>query len=173
MVTFCALNTSSEQIALEVQMESPLPYDTKWWEIPIVIENNKLYSGVWKIKSVSEDRTVICCHDWNNSLEEAKKNNNPVFPFIVTCDKTIAAGIQIKAYSYQPDLPSFVKLAPALFMRTRCNIFSVSKVDTVEQTFEADAYFECRICDIGETMEVDHVETVLKIYGILGTNSIA
>jgi hypothetical protein len=143
------------------------------WDTPLLIEHHKIFSGLWNISKIDPERRTVYCIPGGDSALTVEEPRAPFYPFIVS--RSISAGLIISSIADAEVSESKVKptpkvsVAPPLTLRVRGSILSINKVDTVEQTFESDVFFECRLCHISTIDDLPAVETVLLIYGLHGT----
>lgn len=90
----------------------------------------------------------------------------PVYGWSVRITGDEHAPIIVCKNEHDENLPTTICMAPPLVLKLRSNIFSINKVDTVEQTFVADIFFECRLWSISEVDNQSHVEEMLAVYGL-------
>jgi hypothetical protein len=166
-VVLCAVIEENNESLLEITLNGPLPA-TATWETLLLVEYHAKYSGVWKIRRVSGDRMTVTCLTTEGKLGET----TPHYSYAVS--RTESCGLAVGPNATQEVMASAkakVSIAPPLCLKVRGTILSVSKVDTVEQTFTADVSFECRLRGISTMDNLASVESLLSAYGLINTKT--
>lgn len=159
-VLICKINA---EMLLEITLSSPIPPQANCETPPLLIENHNCFSGLWKIKKHGDEPCTVICYPIGGTLGES----TPHYPYSVT--RSDRCGLTIGPLIKQVNGLTKISFAPPLCIKVRGTVLSVSKVDTVEQTFQADVSFECRLRGISTVENSAAVESLLLAYGLIHT----
>lgn len=144
---------------LDIVVDTPLPREVNW-ETLLLVENDAKFSGIWRVRKVCPDRKTVVCIPVDGVLG----NEYPHYAFSLR--RSELCGLVIGRPNKEGWEKATLSIAPPLRMKVRCAVLSVSKVDTVEQSFQADVFCECRLRRISTVEDHAAMDVILRAYGL-------
>ena len=176
---------------LSLLLKEPLPEKVPT-KRPLSTENLGDYSGLWAIALISTDRKTVDCliqgefppkREWelrpvycdgsgevNEASESGTKsssvNTHQQSPIFTQMGSKKQTRLVICDRKDRPNKPPIVRLAPCLTFSCRATLITISAVDTVAQTFDADIVCEFKLMGLSLCQQQNAAEEALGVYGI-------